>query len=241
MTKGVVELTLSELLVVSGGWDTSREQDFDTITVSAPWPDVPDYVYGYDPYAGWDQADYSGGGGGGDGIVSWDFGVSGEALEQQVDLHAKQIADAIRQMPDHTSREYVSFIYKDVDGTIKHTAIVAGQATSVSFWETMGAANLVPNQIFGVIHNHPEDSIRANPANDPRYIEEAVLLNRLPSDSDWDRANEAFQDRSDVALYVLGPDSILREYENSDSRMWDDRNELTYYQQNGLRVGGAVD
>lgn len=221
----VRELSVKELGIVAGGLSY-----LDTVTVTGTVPDEPwvpwdEKNYFPDEFNAWDVVDEGGGTDGSQGAE-----INFQLIEEYlIDQLANNLAAQIMAKPDWQTREYVAVLYKMPDGTIVSTQVFAGltngtanQATIDAINAAGGVANLA--NIIGIIHNHPQ-SLVDNAWN----TDTSAQIEKMPSDNDWATVEYLFENRTDFALYILGPDGELREYENSDRALWDARNEPSYY------------
>lgn len=115
---------------------------------------------------------------------------------------------------DYNKVEYIGVVYRDGD-KLKISQLYTKNDEFSAPWEKAFKEAGGEKNIVAVVHNHPK-AIGANSGNQS----DTDQANKLPSDNDWKLAETKFKDRSDVALYILGPDDYLRKYENTDRAKW---------------------
>lgn len=134
--------------------------------------------------------------------------------EQTIQALAVETAQAIRLRPDHDRVEYVAAIYRDGD-TLRVTRLFTEnnhfRADAAPAIAAAGGAD----RVVALVHNHPMEIVRRSD-NQP----DTLAANRLPSENDWNSARAQFADRTDVSLFVLGPDDELRRYDYDDRHKW---------------------
>lgn len=73
--------------------------------------------------------------------------------DYEVAREAAEIAREIQAAAERDSREYGALIYRDANGTITHTPLIPGGATSVSNWPNTDGFDY--STVLGVVHSHP--------------------------------------------------------------------------------------
>lgn len=112
----------------------------------------------------------------------------GETLGEQQqndcrDRNALQAKDEINAHPDDGSREHASVVYRDANGSVRHSPPIHGNAVGVPSAEILSWLNqngIAIGQVIGFAHNHDE-------AEYGQTGDEA-RANRYPSGNDWDFA-----------------------------------------------------
>lgn len=209
------ELSREEIELITGG--------LDTIVVYGMWADP---IWGcIGSFNLWNDGfnydvtdDYfgdNGGSGGGEPEPSC-TSHDAQAVDGYSDQLASQLSRDIKAKPDDATREYLALIYRDGNGVIRTTALFQGgpngESASIPSLQAIGVA---PAQIMGLVHNHPSQVF-----NTSSY---EFDVNRLPSNGDWNMADQiigAGADPNTLALYVLGTDGVLREFEYTDKAMY---------------------
>lgn len=200
------ELTEKEKELLVGGAVT-----MDAVQVYAPsfYDDWGfDYYFVNDDWY-WDQySDYyeSGGGGG----VSYECeSFDGTTAETYTDAKASELARAITAKTDHTSNEYLGFIYRDEHGVLRSSQLFGNGTGSVTVnFEQLG---FPVSQIVGIVHNHDKYHYGGSSTSE--------LVNAHPSANDWDTATNLVAHGADpnlLALYLLDTNDAFREYSYSD-------------------------
>lgn len=142
----------------------------------------------------------------------------------QTEELAKDLSRQIEAKEDHKKVEYVAVVYKDGD-ELKTTALFStGSYNSAPLSQAIAAAGGKDN-VLAVVHNHTQKNV------DMQFDKStAQAMEQLPSSrpndkknpADWDAAQTAFGDRTDVAYYLLDPKDKLRRYDYADREHWID-------------------
>jgi hypothetical protein len=211
----VRELSREELELITGG--------LETIEVYGMWSDpiwgcIGSFNLWNDGFSYEVTDDYfgdSGSGGGGEPEQSC-TSHDAQAVDTYSDQLASKLSRDIKAKPDDQNREYLALIYRDGNGVIRTTELFQGpsngESASIPSLQAIGVAAA---QIVGVVHNHPSQVF-----NTSSYEYD---VNRLPSNGDWAMADQiigAGADPNTLALYVLGTDGRLREFEYTDKSQY---------------------
>ncbi|ANH68648.1 hypothetical protein [Mitsuaria sp. 7] len=226
-------LNQEELELITGG------TTLDSVYVGGQHPEVPwepPYIPDQPGDTGGSGGGNEGGGGGGGGgdddtyepPCTCAHPVGTEHTEPVVDAFAAKVARDILAKPNASSVEYMSIIYRRADGSVGTTSMASsGQMDSVSNPEIQRVVNEAGGlqNIIGLVHNHPMAIV--NDSNDTTI---SLKANKMPSTNDWNTAGVLFQGRTDpnYALYVVGPDNVLREYDYKDRAVWEQRVDTGY-------------
>jgi len=234
MEENVRELSMSELELVSGGYNTDHyEPPYDLGDIGPVTPGGGGGGGGWD-WGDWgDWGDYGdGGGGSGDGGIPMPPPPQTPCeLDAAKDSVAKSIESAIKAMPDWNEREYGALILRNSDGYIYIGDIARGEtvAEAKARAAAAGEENFAPETRFGsvpagftvvgVVHSHPNEGY--NNAED--------IENRYPSDyaggGDYYNFEQLvgkdprFSSAAEFTQYILGPDGTLREFSFTEGRV----------------------
>lgn len=203
------ELTLAEFDLIVGG---------DEPTTVSPVVIVGSSGMGW----GWGWGSWGIGGGYGDGggvNTQQQQAPPPQPTEGQIDSQACAAASSIRSQAHYSSQEYGYFIITDADGTTRLSPMfTSGEDNRIDFGggslslEELGISDW--SQVKGFVHNHPYE------VDNPLIPGDINLLNRRPSDADWDLMSQIVGagggGNSDFRLYIIGPDGVARQY-NPDS------------------------
>ncbi len=124
---------------------------------------------------------------------------------------ASELTRSIRGMSEYKSHEYLGFIYRDSSGALRSSGLIEGHSQGAT-WDP-GRFSIPENRIVGFIHNHPSNTYASGGLQSAE-----ARTNRNPSDNDWiaaDRVVSAGGDASQLTLYVIGPDNVMREFSYS--------------------------
>jgi hypothetical protein len=142
----------------------------------------------------------------------------------QTEELAKNLAMQIEAEKDHRKVEYVGVVYKDGDELKTTRLFSTGSYNSAPLDQAIAAAGGKGN-VLAVVHNHTQKNV------DMQFDKStAQAMEQLPSSrpndeknpADWDAAQMAFGDRTDVAYYLLDPKDKLRRYDYADREHWID-------------------
>lgn len=131
-----------------------------------------------------------------------------------VDAAARAVEYLIKSMPEYQGRELGAIIYlDDATGDMTTSPIALGEVNGLSY--PIGAWNIKPYQIFGLIHSHPQSSDPViNEAN--KYpSDNRVFMGRQLTGEDWNTADFLVMhgmNSETFRHYIIGPDGVTREY-----------------------------
>lgn len=146
------ELTDSELLLISGGFDWDNE---DIVVTGSPYPPFysPPYFYPSPggPFNPSPPPPYGGG-----YTPSYPAGFD-QALDNQADALAAQLGAEMAAKDDVDKREYVGIIWKDADGNLHRTTVETDGNTNSApvdkVWPQVDFAN--GGKVVAIMHSHP--------------------------------------------------------------------------------------
>lgn len=142
----------------------------------------------------------------------------------QTEELAKDLARQIEAKKDHEKVEYVAVVYKD-GNELKTTQLFSKGSYNYAPLSDAIAAAGGKDKVLAVVHNHTQKNV------DMQFDKStAQAMEQLPSSrphdknnpADWDAAQTAFGDRTDVAYYLLDPKDKLRRYDYADREHWID-------------------
>lgn len=217
MQGSIRELTPAEWKLISGGYDPNNNNLGDVTITWSPDPTPPDPFYGFNDDGGGGGS--SGGGGLGDGEhITECTPTTHDAIHADSNYLASLVAKDILAHSNNSTQEYVTAIYKDAEG---HLHTMPLQTSSETSKANLTFNGITGDQIVGLIHNHPSGIYEPGSSLGD--------INRLPSPpnkggDDWLTADYLVQhgaDPNNLTLYILGPDSVLREYAYTDEYKWE--------------------
>lgn len=171
-----------------------------------------DFGFSFDLWSdnwNWEQfQDYWDGGGGGSESYQCNS-LDPATTETYVDAMASEIARAIIAKSDHTRAEYLAFVYRDGQGTIRTTELSgeSGDRVQINFHNLGFPAS----QVLAIIHNH--DML------DYGGSTQAQDVNRLPSAKDWNAADTFAglgANSNTLSFYLLDTQDGFRQYNSAD-------------------------
>jgi len=130
--------------------------------------------------------------------------------ENEVDAKAEEVAGDILQNPDSQEFEFVSFLWRSAGGALQFTEPLQLDPGGGIVRTPQEVTPYGDAQIVGWVHNHPYDTIAT-----PRHNE----FNRNPSAGDWQTFDNLITGgyaSTDLSLYLIGPDGVLREFTDGD-------------------------
>jgi hypothetical protein len=221
------KLTDFELQIIAGGYNT-----LDRVTVTVPSPPpapAPDPFEGL-PDNGDGGGNDSGGGGGGDPDPEPELPCTcphtPEATENAVDAAAAKITQEIMRRGDMDLRESFGAVYRDANGVIRTTTVAGGEhqghLNQDTLYNTLESYGINKGNLLALVHNHPAAHVASQTAENGFPVSANFNANQLPSENDWNFAAANIRgDGAATALYVIGPDRVLREYDVADRAFWD--------------------
>ncbi len=150
--------------------------------------------------------------------------------QQEIETLATGLAEDIRTKDGtlnkkgqlETKVEYVGVVYRGDDGKLHVTQLYTSNDTSRAplgdaIKEAGGA-----DRVVAVVHNHPQAHVEKLARADPTVSESDQRKgNMLPSEGDWNIAEQQFKKRTDVTYYLLTPDDKLLKYPYAEHAKWD--------------------
>jgi hypothetical protein len=209
-THGLRALTDEEWNLISGGG----------ITV---WGN-PNAYWGWDHFGYWDTPPFwdpgpgdSSGGGGGEPPTD----------DYCPDMEAAQSAQEIAATALSSTTEFGSVIYRASDGRVLHSPpMTSGGSTSLDpaiLLTWMQQNDVMPDQVLGFVHNHPDSTNTAGPNSDEQLNEQNDLVNRFPSADDWAVADQLVGggfSNPELSLYIIDDMGVLREFKYSEAHLY---------------------
>lgn len=215
------ELSLAELELVSGGNNTWPPHELDEIVVTHPGYD---HDWSYD-----DQDDVPPGtGGGGGGEDSRDD--YRECEDRAADTIANELNALLQQKPDKDRIEYGALIWRDADGTLRHSDLTGTENGRWTGMEGKSPADFGMtswSQVVGIFHHHPTQ-VELSPGNWVNVTPESHF--DRPSSGDWGTVFHFIEQNGaslDNLTMYLSFDGTVKEYDafnnQNESRNPNDR------------------
>lgn len=222
------ELSMSELELVSGGYNTYDVGWTDPVTP----PGGGGGDSGWGDWGWGDWGDYGdGGGGGGGGNNPGDSRDDYNPCEDRAaDTIAEQLNNLLQQKPDKDRIEYGALIWRDADGTLKHSDLTGtenGRWTGMEGRTPQDFGMTSWGQVVGIFHHHPTE-VQLENGTWVKTTPESHF--DRPSSGDWNMVFHFIEENKasldNLTLY-LSYNGTVKEYDAYDnqtqSRNPDDR------------------
>ena len=109
-----------------------------------------------------------------------------------------------------------------------------------TLYNTLASYGIGKDNLLALVHNHPVAHVVAETKDNRLPYSANFNANQLPSEADWDFAAANLRgDGAATALYVIGPDRVLREYDTADRTYWDQQRD-SVDRTSRVAPGGAV-